>query len=325
MRSSLIAVGLRAGRKQHTSEGYFLAGRRLRWPFIGASIYAANISTEHFVGLAGVGYVTGLAIGCYEWIAVFCLIPLIVLFLPFYIKTRIYTVPEFLERRFGPSVRLVFSAFMVVLSVLAKVSVSLWAASLVFNEVLGWNQMVVIWGVGLVTALYTMKGGLSAVVFTDAIQTVVLILAAVIMTAIGLHEVGGYEAKPVVRPATGNAHWQINQQTGQLESANRLAVTGPQLLLLPLSSTGETQMTGKTKVSEPFTAPCSGWVCTKVASDATTTTIEGRYDDAKGSYTFTFQPGGALDISYAFTIIKPVNPRQIGLVFALPRDCEVFS
>ena len=201
----IVTIGLRAGRKQHTSEGYFLAGRRLRWPFIGASIYAANISTEHFVGLAGAGYAMGLAIGCYEWIAVFCLIPLIVLFLPFYIKNRIYTVPEFLERRFDPSVRLLFSAVMVVLSVLVKISVSLWAASLVFHTLLGsekasslggigWDQLAIIWGVGLVTALYTMKGGLSAVVFTDAIQTAVLILAAVILTCIGLHHVGGYEA-----------------------------------------------------------------------------------------------------------------------------------
>lgn len=190
---AVVTIGLRAGRKQHTSEGYFLAGRRLRWPFIGASIYAANISTEHLVGLAGWGYLTGLAVGCYEWIAVFCLIPLVVLFLPFYIKNRIYTVPEFLERRFGPSVRLAFSAFMVLLSVLAKISISLWAASLVFHEVLDWNQTAVIWGVGLVTALYTMKGGLSVVVFTDALQTAVLILAAVVMTGIGLYEVGGYE------------------------------------------------------------------------------------------------------------------------------------
>jgi SSS family solute:Na+ symporter len=190
----VVTVGLLAGRKQTTSEGYFLAGRRLRWPFIGASIYAANISTEHFVGLAGCGYVTGLAFGAYEWIAVFCLVPLIVLFLPFYIKNKIYTVPEFLERRFGSSVRLCFSAFMVLLSVLAKISISLWAASLVFHEVLGWDQMTVIWGVGLVTALYTMKGGLSAVVFTDAIQTTVLIIAAILMTGIGLHEVGGYAA-----------------------------------------------------------------------------------------------------------------------------------
>jgi SSS family solute:Na+ symporter len=191
---AIVAIGLRAGRKQHTSEGYFLAGRRLRWPFIGASIYAANISAEHFVGLAGCGYVSGLAFGVYEWIAVFCLIPLIVLFLPFYIKNRIYTVPEFLERRFDSNVRLAFSAFMVVLSVLAKISISLWAASLVFHELLGWNQMAVIWCVGLITAIYTMKGGLSAVVFTDAIQSVILILAAVMMTGIGLYQVGGYEA-----------------------------------------------------------------------------------------------------------------------------------
>ena len=190
----IVTIGLRAGRKQHTSEGYFLAGRHLRWPFIGASIYAANISAEHFVGLAGCGYVTGLAFGCYEWIAVFCLIPLIVLFLPFYIRNRIYTVPEFLERRFGSGVRLCFSAFMVLLSVLAKVSISLWAASLVFHEVLGWNQLEVIWVVGLVTALYTMKGGLSAVVFTDAIQAAVLIAAALILTGIGLHKVGGIAA-----------------------------------------------------------------------------------------------------------------------------------
>jgi solute:Na+ symporter, SSS family len=199
----VITIGLRAGRKQHTSEGYFLAGRRLRWPFIGASIYAANISTEHFVGLAGNGYKGGLAWGCFEWIAVFCLIPLVVLFLPFYIKNRIYTVPEFLERRFGPSVRMTFSAVMVLLSVLVKISVSLWAASLVFHTLFGsekassiWgvgaDQIAIIWGVGLVTALYTMKGGLSAVVFTDAIQTVVLILAAVVLTGIGLHHVGGF-------------------------------------------------------------------------------------------------------------------------------------
>ena len=95
----VITIGLRAGRKQQTSEEYFLAGRQLRWPFIGASIYAANISTEHFVGLAGAAYVTGMAIGAYEWIAVFCLVPLILIFLPLYIRTRIYTVPEFLEKR----------------------------------------------------------------------------------------------------------------------------------------------------------------------------------------------------------------------------------
>jgi len=190
----ILSIGLRAGRKQHTSEGYFLAGRRLRWPFVGASIYSANISAEHLVGLAGCGYISGLAFGCYEWMAVFCLIPLIVLFLPFYIRNRIYTVPEFLERRFSNGVRLCFSAFMLLLSVLAKISISLWAASLVFHELLGWDQITVIWAVGFVTAVYTMKGGLSAVVFTDAIQAAILIAASIILTGLGLRQVGGVAA-----------------------------------------------------------------------------------------------------------------------------------
>ncbi len=190
----VITIGLWASRRQNTSEGYFLAGRRLRWPFIGASLYAANISTEHLVGLAGWGATIGLAAGIYEWIAVFCLIPLIVLFLPFYLKNKIYTVPEFLERRFGSSVRLSFSAFMLLLAVLVKISVSLWAAAVVLEGLLGWDKMAVIWGVGLITALYTLKGGLNAVVFTDAIQTAVLIAAAIVLTGIGLHEVGGYAA-----------------------------------------------------------------------------------------------------------------------------------
>jgi SSS family solute:Na+ symporter len=207
----VITIGLRAGRKQHTSEEYFLAGRQLRWPFIGASIYAANISTEHFVGLAGTAYVTGMAIGAYEWIAVFCLVPLILIFLPLYIRTRIYTVPEFLEKRFDPSVRLLFSGFMLAMSIVAKIAISLWAAAIVFSDVLGWDRLTVIWVVGLVTALYTMKGGLGAVVYTDAIQATVLLAAAIALTAIGLHHVGGFgglQAKldPVmfsmVRPAT---------------------------------------------------------------------------------------------------------------------------
>ena len=207
----VLTIGLRAGRKAASSEGYFLAGRQLRWPFIGASIYAANISTEHLVGLAGSGYGSGLAWGVFEWIAIFCLAPLIFVFLPFYIKNQVYTVPEFLERRFSSSVRLAFSAFMVLLAVMVKVSISLWASSIILYHMLGWNQTMVIWVIGAVTALYTMKGGLSAVVYTDAIQTAVLFLAAILLTALGLHEIGGVGALhskldpsffSMVRPAT---------------------------------------------------------------------------------------------------------------------------
>jgi SSS family solute:Na+ symporter len=105
---AILAIGLFVVRSPTSTEGYFLAGRQLRWPFIGASLFAANISAEHFVGLAGSGYTIGMAMGGFEWMAIYCLIPLVVLFLPFYIRNKIYTVPEFLERRFSPTVRLVF-------------------------------------------------------------------------------------------------------------------------------------------------------------------------------------------------------------------------
>lgn len=207
----VLLIALVVVRKPSTSEGYFLANRSLRWPFIGASLFAANISAEHFVGLAGSGYAGGLAVGGFEWMAVFCLVPLIVLFLPFYLQNKIYTVPEFLEKRFSPGVRLFFSGFMIVLSVLVKISISLWASSLVFADLLGWDRLTVIWIVGLVTALYTMKGGLRVVVYTDALQSAVLLVAAVILTVTGLHHVGGWtglrgqlepEMFAMVKPAT---------------------------------------------------------------------------------------------------------------------------
>jgi solute:Na+ symporter, SSS family len=197
----VVSVGLFVSRKPKTSEGYFLANRQLRWPFIGASLFAANISAEHFVGLAGGGFAVGLAVGGFEWMAVFCLLPLILLFLPFYLKNKIYTVPEFLERRYSPGIRRLLSALMVVLSVLTKVSISLWASSIVLSNVLGWDKITVIWVIGLVTALYTMKGGLTAVVYTDAIQAVVLLVAAIILTVLGLHHVGGWAGLQAKLPA----------------------------------------------------------------------------------------------------------------------------
>lgn len=265
-------AGVLLSRRTQSPEGYFLAGRSLRWPFIGASLFAANISAEHFVGLAGSGYADGLAVGGYEWSAVFCLVPLIVLFLPFYVRNRIFTVPEFLERRFSPGIRLFFSGFMVVLSILTKISISLWASSLVFSALLGWPPWLVIWAVGLATALYTMKGGLRVVVYTDALQTTVLLVAAVVLTVAGLHHVGGWSglhAKlapgmfEMVKPAThpdypwpgmffgvflaGSFYWSMDQVLVQrtfaaqnLSEGRRgailcgfLKLTTPFLLVLP--------------------------------------------------------------------------------------------
>jgi len=223
----ILTVGLLVGRKPTNSESYFLAGRSLRWPMIGASLFAANISAEHFVALAGSGFAVGIAIGAWEWSAVFCLAPLILLFLPFYIRNKIYTVPEFLERRFGPSVRLAFSLFMIVLSVLAKVSISLWAASLVMTPVFGLThgvdlvgihlsgQVVLIWFFGLLTALYTMKGGLKAVVFTDSLQSAVLLIAGGILLWKGMGAVGGWDGMKhgldIARVRTGRDYLNMIQ------------------------------------------------------------------------------------------------------------------
>lgn len=268
----VVTIGLRAARRASTSEGYFLANRQLRWPVIGASLFASNISAEHFVGLAGSGFALGMAVGGFEWMAVFCLAPLILLFLPFYVRNRIYTVPEFLEKRFSARVRLLFSALMIVLSVLTKISISLWASSIVFSELLGWDKLTVIWVVGLFTALYTMKGGLSAVVYTDALQTTVLLIAAVVLTALGLVRVGGWsglhaalppEMFSMVKPAThpdvpwpgmfigvflvGSFYWSMDQVLVQRVFAARdlnegrlgavfcgyLKITTPFLLVLP--------------------------------------------------------------------------------------------
>lgn len=207
----ILVVGFLLVRKSRTAEGFFLAGRSLTWPFIGASLFAANISAEHFVGLAGAGYAGGMAVGGFEWSAIFCLVPLVVLFLPFYIRNKIFTVPEFLEQRYSRGVRMFFSGFMVVLSVLVKISISLWASALVFENLFGWNRTGVIWVVGIVTALYTMKGGLRVVVYTDAVQSTILLIAAVVLTVIGLQHVGGWsglhaklgpEMFEMVKPAT---------------------------------------------------------------------------------------------------------------------------
>jgi SSS family solute:Na+ symporter len=268
----IACASVALSRKPKSSEDYFLAGRSLRWPFIGASLFAANISAEHFVGLAGSGYSGGMAVGGYEWSAVFCLVPLITLFLPFYIKNKIFTVPEFLEQRYGSGIRLFFSGFMVILSVLTKISISLWASSLVFSNLLGWNPYTIIWVVGLGTALYTMKGGLRIVVYTDALQTTVLLVAAVILTVVGLRHVGGWSglhAKlapgmfSMVKPATdpdypwpgmffavflaGSFYWSMDQVLVQRAFAAKdlnegrkgailcgfLKLTTPFLLVLP--------------------------------------------------------------------------------------------
>jgi len=193
--SLLLVVGavLRAARKKQSDAEYFLAGRDLRWPFIGMSLLASNISAEHVVGMAGDGYRIGMVAGGYEWVAAWCLICLASLFAPLYLRSRIYTIPEFLERRFGWSLRAFLSANLLVINVLTKNAIDLWAGSLLFVLLFGWNQMAVMIVLSAFTAVYTMKGGLRAVVYADMVQGSWLIVSSLILTIVGLFAVGGWQ------------------------------------------------------------------------------------------------------------------------------------
>lgn len=192
--SLVLVVGavLRAAGKKQTDAEYFLAGRDLRWPFVGMSLLASNISAEHVVGLAGDGYRVGLVTGGYEWMAAWCLIILASLFAPLYLRRRIYTIPEFLERRFGWGLRAFLSGNLLLMNVLTKNAIDLWAGSLLLNLLFGWNQTVVMVALSLLTALYTMKGGLRAVVYADMVQGTWLIVSGIVLTIVGLIAVGGW-------------------------------------------------------------------------------------------------------------------------------------
>ena len=192
--SLLLVVGavLRAAGKKQTDAEYFLAGRDLRWPFIGMSLLASNISAEHVVGMAGDGYRVGMVTGGYEWMAAWCLIILASLFAPLYLRSRIYTIPEFLERRFGWGLRAFLSGNLLVMNVFTKNAIDLWAGSLLFVLLFGWNQMAVMIGLSIFTAIYTMKGGLRAVVYADMVQGTWLIVSSIILTVVGLFAVGGW-------------------------------------------------------------------------------------------------------------------------------------
>ena len=174
-----------------TGEAYFLGGRSLRWPVIGAALFASNISTIHLVGLAGSGYKSGLLQGNYEWIAPFTLIILSLVFAPFYFRNKIQTLPEYAERRFGPSSRS-FLAFMGILGALfIHIGISLYAGAKVFEQFFGIDVMTSILLISALTAIYTVVGGLKAVVVTETIQTVLLIGGSLIVTVLAVQALPG--------------------------------------------------------------------------------------------------------------------------------------
>ncbi|MFN7922984.1 MAG: sodium:solute symporter [Bryobacteraceae bacterium] len=189
-----FAVGFYHSRKERTSREYFLAGQHVGWFAIGASLFATNISSEHFIGLAGSGASTGFAVGCYEWSASICLFLLGWLFVPHYLKSGVFTMPEFLERRFSPACRTYLTWVSLFAYVFTKISVSLYAGGILIREVFGWDYFTTAILLVIATGIYTVAGGLAAVIYTDLVQAFILIAGAVVLTWLGLDAAGGFAA-----------------------------------------------------------------------------------------------------------------------------------
>lgn len=184
----IVMIGIFTGikNKNKTSEGFFLAGRSLKWPLVGAALFAANISTIHMVGLAGQGFSDGFVWGNFEWSAFVFLIILSLVFTPFYFKSKISTLPEFLEKRYNSKARSMLAVISLVTALFLHIGVSLYAGGMVFENFFGINQYTAIVVIAFATLLYAIIGGLEAVVYTEAIQTVILIFGAIMLTTLAI-------------------------------------------------------------------------------------------------------------------------------------------
>ena len=183
----ILLIGIFSVRlKSMTSEGYFLAGRGLGWVMVGAALFASNISTIHLVGLAASGYNEGLVWGNFEWLASITLILLGLVFAPFYFKSKISTLPEFLEKRYGPTARTILAVIAIIGALFVHIGMSLYAGAVVFNAFFGINVFTSILVISVITTIYTVLGGLKAVVVTESIQTVILIVGAIVLTGFAI-------------------------------------------------------------------------------------------------------------------------------------------
>jgi SSS family solute:Na+ symporter len=195
-------------REKTMSSDYFLASRDVGWLAIGASLFASNIGSEHLVGLAGTGASSGLAVGHFEWLACLILLLLGWLFVPFYLKSGVYTMPEFLERRYNSAARWYLTTVSIVAYVLTKISVTLYAGAIVVREVTGFGMWTSAGAIVIVTGAYTIAGGLRAVIYTEVAQTLVLILGSLVLTVLGLQAIGGWDALRASVPAGFFSMWK---------------------------------------------------------------------------------------------------------------------
>ncbi|CAL8277821.1 unnamed protein product [Merluccius merluccius] len=192
----VLAVGVWAMVRTNRSTvgGFFLAGRSMVWWPIGASLFASNIGSGHFVGIAGTAAARGIAFGGFEWNALVVVVILGWLFVPIYIKAEVVTMPEYLKKRFGGQrIRVYLSVLSLFLYIFTKISADLFSGAIFINQALKLNIYVAVVALLLITALYTVTGGLAAVIYTDTLQTVIMVVGSFILMGFAFNKVGGYE------------------------------------------------------------------------------------------------------------------------------------
>lgn len=188
----IVAFGLWSVRKDKAStDSYFLAGHSLKWPVIGAALFATNISSIHLVGLAEAGFQTGLNVGNYEWISAAVLLILGLVFAPFYFRSKIATLPEYLEKRYNKGSRTILAVTAVITALLIHIGLSLYASAILFESFFNIPFWVSIISISILTCIYTIVGGLKAVVITETIQTFLLLSGALILAVISVKVLNG--------------------------------------------------------------------------------------------------------------------------------------
>ncbi|XP_030156482.1 sodium/glucose cotransporter 2 isoform X3 [Lynx canadensis] len=191
----VIGVGLwsMCRTNRGTVGGYFLAGRSMVWWPVGASLFASNIGSGHFVGLAGTGAASGLAVAGFEWNALFVVLLLGWLFAPVYLTAGVITMPQYLRKRFGGHrIRLYLSVLSLFLYIFTKISVDMFSGAVFIQQALGWNIYASVIALLGITMIYTVTGGLAALMYTDTLQTFVILGGAFVLMGYAFHEVGGY-------------------------------------------------------------------------------------------------------------------------------------
>lgn len=199
-----LGYGLYMARRKKSgrdSSGFFLGGRSIKWPIVGASLFATNIGAEHLVGLSGDSYRYGLSAGLVELTTVITLGIACAILFPYYMKNKLFTIPEFLEIRYNRRARIFFSGLMLLISVMTKLAFTLFAGALVLHSILGWEIMPTIFYIGIIVAVFTIIGGFTAVAYTDAIQVIVMIAGSALMLFFGLDRAGGWSGLMEKAPA----------------------------------------------------------------------------------------------------------------------------